>query len=79
MGREAAIEIDHWLMGEAIVRAAPQAPVSAAAINTFYHPRALRAEAIDGLSAEQVVAEAARCFSCGRCTCLLYTSDAADE
>lgn len=81
MGRNAAIEIDHWLMGEAIVRAAPQAPVSAAAINTFYHPRALRAEAIDGLSAEQVVAEAARCFSCGRCTfcdnCFQYCPDMA--
>jgi NADPH-dependent glutamate synthase beta subunit-like oxidoreductase len=81
MGRDAAIEIDHWLMGEAVVRAAPQAPVKAAAINTFYHPRAPRAEAIDGFSAEQALAEAARCFSCGRCTfcdnCFQYCPDMA--
>jgi Pyruvate/2-oxoacid:ferredoxin oxidoreductase delta subunit len=81
MGRDAAIEIDHWLMGEAIVRVAPQAPVSAGAINTFYHPRAPRAEDADGLSAEQALAESVRCFSCGRCTfcdnCFQYCPDMA--
>jgi NADPH-dependent glutamate synthase beta subunit-like oxidoreductase/Pyruvate/2-oxoacid:ferredoxin oxidoreductase delta subunit len=81
MGRHAAIEIDHWLMGEAVVRAAPQAPVSASAINTFYHPRVPRAEDADGLSAEQALAESVRCFSCGRCTfcdnCFQYCPDMA--
>jgi len=81
MGRDAAIEIDHWLMGEAVVRAAPQAPVGAGAINTFYHPRASRAEAPYGLLAAQALAEAARCFSCGRCTfcdnCFQYCPDMA--
>jgi NADPH-dependent glutamate synthase beta subunit-like oxidoreductase/Pyruvate/2-oxoacid:ferredoxin oxidoreductase delta subunit len=81
MGRDAAIEIDQWLMGEAIVRAAPQPPVSAGAINTFYHPRAPRAEDADGLSAEQALAESERCFSCGRCTfcdnCFRYCPDMA--
>lgn len=81
MGRDAAIEIDRWLMGETVVRAAPQAPVAASAINTFYHPRAPRAEAQDGLWAEQALAEAARCFSCGRCTfcdnCFQYCPDMA--
>ena len=53
------------------------------AIKTFYHPRAQRAAAATlsvgerlrgyaevkgGLAAEQALAEAARCFSCGRCT-----------
>ena len=81
MGRDAAIEIDRWLMGEIVAHAEPQPPVGASAINTFYHPRAPRAEAEDGLSAGQALAEAARCFSCGRCTlcdnCFQYCPDMA--
>ena len=96
MGKEAALEIDRWLMGDVALRGATEAPVSRSAINTFYHPRAERAasplrapnERLPGyaevkgdLAAEQALAEAARCFSCGRCTlcdnCLQYCPDMA--
>lgn len=59
MGREAALEIDSWLTGRAPAPAADYAPVPLNAINTFYHPHR---EVSDALT------EAARCFSCGRCT-----------
>lgn len=72
MGREAALEIDAWLMDRPPVSATPQAPVPLSAINTFYHPRQ---ESFDPLT------EAARCFSCGRCTlcdnCFQYCPDMA--
>jgi NADPH-dependent glutamate synthase beta subunit-like oxidoreductase/Pyruvate/2-oxoacid:ferredoxin oxidoreductase delta subunit len=67
MGREAAVEIDRWLMGDVSLGAQPAPGVRFDAINTFYHPRAARA-AGDELSAQDALAEAARCFSCGRCT-----------
>jgi 2-oxoacid:acceptor oxidoreductase delta subunit (pyruvate/2-ketoisovalerate family) len=74
MGREAALEIDAWLMDSTPVRATAQAPVPLSAINTFYHPHAER-------QTEQAQAEAARCFSCGRCTlcdnCFQYCPDMA--
>ena len=96
MGKVAALEIDRWLMGDVAMRGAAEEPVPPGAINTFYHPRARRAasrlrplkerlpgyaEVKGGLAAEQALAEAARCFSCGRCTfcdnCLQYCPDMA--
>ena len=72
MGREAALEIDAWLMDSPPVFAAAQTPVPLSAINTFYHPHR---ESSDPLT------EAARCFSCGRCTlcdnCYQYCPDMA--
>ena len=72
MGRDAALEIDRWLMGEAATRAEAQAPVPLSAINTFYYPHEKRSDPR---------AEAARCFSCGRCTlcdnCFKYCPDMA--
>src|SRR5574341_1019987 len=65
MGRNAALEIDARLMNRVPPRAQPQPAVPLPAINTFYHPHAPRR---DVLSVEQALAEAARCFSCGRCT-----------
>lgn len=96
MGKDAALEIDRSLMGDVALRGAAEAPVPAGAINTFYHPRAPRAasrlrplkerlpgyaEVKGGFAAAQALAEAARCFSCGRCTfcdnCLQYCPDMA--
>ena len=81
MGREAAAAIDRWLMGDVFLPAQPLPAVAPDAINTFYHPRVPRLEAPDGFSAEQAFAEAARCYSCGRCTlcdnCLQYCPDMA--
>jgi len=81
MGRDAAAEIDRWLMGDVSFSAVPEPAVPAGAINTYYHPRAPRAQADGGLSGEQALAEGARCFSCGRCTfcdnCLRYCPDMA--
>jgi Pyruvate/2-oxoacid:ferredoxin oxidoreductase delta subunit len=72
MGREAALEIDARLMDRAVERMKRAAPVPLSAVNTFYHPRARRSETF---------AEAARCFSCGRCTlcdnCLKFCPDMA--
>jgi NADPH-dependent glutamate synthase beta subunit-like oxidoreductase/Pyruvate/2-oxoacid:ferredoxin oxidoreductase delta subunit len=72
MGREAALEIDAWLMDSRPAPATAQAPVPLSAINTFYHPHR---ESSDPLT------EAARCFSCGRCTlcdnCFQYCPDMA--
>lgn len=72
MGREAALEIDAWLMDSPPAGAAAHAPVPLSAINTFYHPHR---ESSDPLT------EAARCFSCGRCTlcdnCFQYCPDMA--
>ncbi|HSA89217.1 MAG TPA: FAD-dependent oxidoreductase [Burkholderiales bacterium] len=59
MGREAALEIDAWLMDRVPARLETRSPVPFTAINTScfsHHPRA------------ETLAEAARCFSCGRCT-----------
>ncbi|HEU4350387.1 MAG TPA: FAD-dependent oxidoreductase [Burkholderiales bacterium] len=72
MGRQAALEIDAWLMDRAPVHAAAHAPVALSAINTFYHPHR---------ESPDPVTEAARCFSCGRCTlcdnCFQYCPDMA--
>jgi Pyruvate/2-oxoacid:ferredoxin oxidoreductase delta subunit len=82
MGKRAALEIDRRLRGEAVP--APVAPraVAPGAINTSYHPRGARPPgARPALEAEQALAEAARCFSCGYCTfcdnCFLYCPDMA--
>ncbi|MEJ8835001.1 FAD-dependent oxidoreductase [Ramlibacter sp. AN1133] len=83
MGKRAAVDIDRALRGgervEAPVAQAPQL----AEIATWYHPKRRRPdqgrlpvaqrlasgeEVQLALSAEQVQAEAARCFSCGSCT-----------
>jgi NADPH-dependent glutamate synthase beta subunit-like oxidoreductase len=96
MGKQAAAEIDRWLMGDEPLRTQAEGAVPSGAINTFYHPRAQRAAAKErwlgerlqgyaevkgGLAAEQALAEAARCFSCGRCTfcdnCYQYCPDMA--
>lgn len=96
MGKDAALEIDCRLQGKPAMHAEQEAPVPPGAINTFYHPPAGRAasaalapwqrmpgyaEVKAGLAAEQALAEAARCFSCGRCTlcdnCLKYCPDMA--
>ena len=72
MGRDAALEIDAWLMDRVVERVKRGAPVPLSAINTWYHPKARRSETFD---------EAARCFSCGRCTlcdnCLKFCPDMA--
>ncbi len=83
MGKQAAAEIDRWLMGDEPLGAQLGEAVPSVAINTFYHPHAERAaartlalgerlhghaEVKGGFASEQALAEAARCFSCGRCT-----------
>lgn len=82
MGKSAALQIDRRLR-RADSGSKAAAALAAHAINTFYHPSAARAaeerlpvsERLDGyeevqlgLRAEAAQAEAARCFSCGRCT-----------
>jgi Pyruvate/2-oxoacid:ferredoxin oxidoreductase delta subunit len=78
MGRDAALEIDRWLMEAAAAPKTSEPAVPLGAINTFYYPHAER-QAV--LSIEQALAEAARCFSCGRCTfcdnCFQYCPDMA--
>ncbi len=70
MGRRAALEIDRRLRGETAAPQESRPPVPFAAINTWYHARAPRAEGAREAAAEieQALAEAARCFSCGECT-----------
>jgi NADPH-dependent glutamate synthase beta subunit-like oxidoreductase/Pyruvate/2-oxoacid:ferredoxin oxidoreductase delta subunit len=81
MGREAAAQIDRWLMGDVSLAEPTQPAVPFEAINTFYHPRVARAADSDALSVDEALAESARCFSCGRCTlcdnCLRYCPDMA--
>jgi len=96
-GKLAATEIDHFLHSGAQARdLSPQPEVSIDVINTSYHPRDSRAEqqlvpsrerqaVFDevelGLSVDEVLAEAQRCFSCGNCTfcdnCFYYCPDMA--
>ena len=96
MGRRAAQEIDRRLQGRAAQGdgAGPALPLNS--INTHYFPHAARAQSarLDsgerlrveaevelGLEAQQALAEAARCFSCGRCilcdNCFYYCPDMA--
>lgn len=81
MGREAAVEIERWLVGDVSLARPRPAPVALDAINTFYHPSAARAAERERLAAEEALAESARCFSCGRCTlcdnCFRYCPDMA--
>jgi NADPH-dependent glutamate synthase beta subunit-like oxidoreductase len=97
MGMRAAREIDRRLQGRAAAAAgAARAALPLSAINTFYYPPAARAERERlgaeerlrlhaevelGLRDEQALAEAARCFSCGRCilcdNCFHYCPDMA--
>ncbi len=82
MGRQAAAEIDSWLRHEMRDPGAEPAGVPYEAINPFYHEHAARQdggriatqqrlagfdEVQSGLSGEQALAEAGRCFSCGQC------------
>jgi len=96
MGRRAAHGIDRRLqVRDASAEGAGQA-LPLAAINTFYYPHAApsrttrlepaerlrgHAEVQLGLEAEQALAEAARCFSCGHCiscdNCYYYCPDMA--
>jgi NADPH-dependent glutamate synthase beta subunit-like oxidoreductase/Pyruvate/2-oxoacid:ferredoxin oxidoreductase delta subunit len=82
MGKRAALEIDRALRG-APAAADRQAPVPYAAISTWHHARAPRAQGGREAthSSAQALAEAARCFSCGQCTlcdnCLLACPDMA--
>ena len=96
MGKEVARQIDCYLQGEVPQEEAAANSVPPGAINTFYTPRAARAaperlspaqrasghaEVQAGLSADQVDAETARCFSCGTCiecdNCFHYCPDLA--
>jgi len=96
-GKLAATEIDRFLQSGAPTRdLLPQPEVSIDVINTSYHPRVSRAEpqlvpsnerqaVFDevelGLSVDEVLAEAQRCFSCGNCTfcdnCFYFCPDMA--
>ena len=81
-GKRAALEIDRQLRRESAAPAPAGHAVPLAAINTFYHPHAARPRGLrPALEPEQALAEAARCFSCGRCTlcdnCLQYCPDMA--
>jgi NADPH-dependent glutamate synthase beta subunit-like oxidoreductase/Pyruvate/2-oxoacid:ferredoxin oxidoreductase delta subunit len=83
MGKRAALEIDRALRGERADESEQQAPVPYAAISTWHHARAPRAQGgrEAARSSAQALAEAARCFSCGQCTlcdnCLLACPDMA--
>ena len=82
MGRRAALAIHRSLSGETAAAVATEPVVTAAAIATWYHDPALRADAgrlpvaqrlagdaevQRGLDTAAAVAEASRCFSCGLC------------
>jgi 2-oxoacid:acceptor oxidoreductase delta subunit (pyruvate/2-ketoisovalerate family) len=96
MGRRAAEEIDRRLQARDIAGRRAEQSLPLSAINTFYYPHAARsasgrlepgkrvngsAEVQLGLEAEQALAEAARCFSCGHCiscnNCFQYCPDMA--
>jgi len=97
MGRRAAAAIDAALQAQAAsTQDHDRAAVAIEAINTWYHPRRERATArrreaeervasFDevqlALAADQVLAEAQRCFSCGTCihcdNCYVYCPDMA--
>jgi Pyruvate/2-oxoacid:ferredoxin oxidoreductase delta subunit len=96
MGERAAIDIDRALRGLPRQERGERVPVPASAIATWYHQRARRvpherrpvderlaagAEVQLPISQEQAMAEADRCFSCGRCTscdnCVVYCPDLA--
>jgi NADPH-dependent glutamate synthase beta subunit-like oxidoreductase len=95
MGRRAAREIDRRLQAREEADDGAGTAVSLASINTFYYPHAVRAESGRleaarrrgqaevqlGLDAEQALAEAARCFSCGHCiscdNCFYFCPDMA--
>jgi NADPH-dependent glutamate synthase beta subunit-like oxidoreductase len=96
MGRRAAQEIDRRLQGRPAQGEAAGPALPLASINTHYFPHAARAQSARlesaerlrveaevelGLAAQQALAEAARCFSCGRCilcdNCFYYCPDMA--
>jgi NADPH-dependent glutamate synthase beta subunit-like oxidoreductase len=96
MGKRAALEIDRALRGAVADVVDPAPAVAIDAIALHHHPQAARApervrpalerlssalEVQLGLDAEQALAEAARCFSCGQCTacdnCFHYCPDLA--
>jgi NADPH-dependent glutamate synthase beta subunit-like oxidoreductase/Pyruvate/2-oxoacid:ferredoxin oxidoreductase delta subunit len=83
MGKRAAIDIDRALRNAPRAQDVAQPPTSLQEIATWYHPKGRRpqerllgveerlagaAEVQLAMSAEEVAAEAARCFSCGSCT-----------
>lgn len=76
MGKRVALQIDEQL------GAAADEAVTLAAINTAYHPHAVRVCGTRAdLAEQQALAEAVRCFSCGNCTacdnCFVYCPDMA--
>jgi len=96
MGRRAAHEIYRRLQACGAAGEGAGKAVPLASINSFYYPPAARAESARleaagrlrglaevqlGLTAEQALAEAARCFSCGHCiscdNCFYYCPDMA--
>jgi NADPH-dependent glutamate synthase beta subunit-like oxidoreductase len=96
MGKRAALEIDRALRGAVADVVDPAPAVAIDAIALHHHPKTARApervrpalerlssalEVQLGLDAEQALAEAARCFSCGQCTacdnCFHYCPDLA--
>jgi Pyruvate/2-oxoacid:ferredoxin oxidoreductase delta subunit len=83
MGKRAAIDIDRALSGEPRADSAAPSATRFDEIATWYHPKGRRPQARRlavgdrlasgdevqlALSAQEVQAEAARCFSCGSCT-----------
>lgn len=96
MGKRAALDIDRAWRGQARTPASTVPATAAHEIATWYHPPARRAQQrrlpvadrLAGspevqlpLSASELQAEAARCFSCGSCTscdnCFQYCPDLA--
>ncbi len=96
MGKRAAIDIDRAWRGQARAAASTVPATAAHEIATWYHPQARRppqrrmtvdqrlagsAEVQLPLTAIELQAEAARCFSCGSCTscdnCFQYCPDLA--
>jgi Pyruvate/2-oxoacid:ferredoxin oxidoreductase delta subunit len=79
-GRDAAHALTCALEGEqAFVPASKPPEIKADKLKLDYYAAAPRNDAPDGLTAEQVVAEAKRCMSCGMCmdceTCWMYCSN----
>jgi len=92
-GRCAAEAIDAWLRGRKVSKAGAPPPISRERIKTEWYKEAPRHERAHvpvaergpeteielGLTAEQALAEARRCFSCGMCmdceTCWMYCTN----
>jgi Pyruvate/2-oxoacid:ferredoxin oxidoreductase delta subunit len=81
-GRKAAEEMDAALRGKPSESHGAPAIIKPARMKLDWYPASPRHEAADAsgnLSAEDAIAEAARCMSCGKCmdceTCWMYCSN----